>query len=207
MLGHREPESNSPPLAVDIDGTLIKGDLLFEAILRMAVVSPVRFLFLPFWMLKGRAALKRHVAIEAPLPDSSYCLNPDVIKEIESARAEGREIWLATAADSLAAEPRAAKVGAAGVLASNGSINLAGDAKAEALVRRFGSKGFDYIGDARRDLPVWRQAREAVGVGLSPRLAKRLKEVNGRARLHPGSGGGGQRSSGRCARTSGSRTC
>ena len=188
MPSLHESESKSPPLAVDIDGTLIKGDLLFEGILRMAAVSPLRLLSLPFWLLKGRAALKRRVALEAPLPDSSYQLNRDVLEEIESARSEGRDVWLATAADSHAAKPLAARIGAAGLLASDGTLNLSGEAKAEALVRRFGAKGYDYIGDGRRDMPVWRQAREAVGIGLPPRLARRLREINGSARFLPGPG-------------------
>ena len=61
--------------------------------------------------------------------------------------------------------PLAGAVGATGHIASDGRTNLVGAAKATLLVERFGEGGFDYIGNERRDLAVWKHARKAVGVG------------------------------------------
>jgi 4-hydroxybenzoate polyprenyltransferase len=62
------------------------------------------------------------------------------------------------------------------ILASDGQRNLKGPTKAAALVERYGTRGFDYVGDSRADLPVWREAREAVVIG-SDRLARAAAEV------------------------------
>ena len=95
-----------------------------------------------------------------------------MLNEIAAAKSAGREVWLASASDEIAVAPLAEHVGATGFLASDGQVNLAGAAKAAALVERFGESGFDYIGNERRDLAVWERARRAIGVGLSARLER-----------------------------------
>ena len=180
------PERSKPPLVVDVDGTLVRGDLLVEGALRLLAVRPLDALALPFRAVGGRAALKRRVAEAVPLPPETLALNPAVVDEIAAAGSAGREVWLASAADELAVAPLAEAVGATGFLASDGRTNLAGDAKAAALVERFGEGGFDYIGNERRDLSVWKHAKRAIGVGLSPRLARAVRRLDKDALLLPG---------------------
>ena len=179
-------ERPEPPLVVDVDGTLVRGDLLVEGAVRLLAVSPLGALALPFWAMGGRAALKRRVAEAVSLPRETLVLNPAVVDEIAAARSAGREVWLATAADGLAVAPLVEAVGATGFLASDGRTNLAGDAKAAVLVERFGDGGFDYIGNERRDLSVWKRARRAIGVGLSPRLVGAVRRLDKDALLLPG---------------------
>ena len=47
------------------------------------------------------------------------------------------------------------------VVATDGQTNTKGTAKRDALLARFGMRGFDYIGDDRADLPVWGASRVA----------------------------------------------
>ena len=181
--------SSRPPLIVDVDGSLVSGDLLVEGIARLLSASPLSLFALPLWLAGGRAALKRRVAERAPLPPATLALNPAVLDEVEAARAQGREVWLASASDALLVAPLSERVGAAGCFASDGRTNLTGEAKAAALVERFGEDGFDYIGNERRDLAVWRRARRAIGVGLSAGLARKVRALDDEARFLPGSGG------------------
>ena len=178
------------PLIVDIDGTLVSGDLLIEGAARLIAASPLSLFALPFWLAGGRAALKRKIARAVALPLPTLVLNPAVLDEIAAARAAGREVWLASASDELVAAPLAEAVGAAGCLASDGHTNLAGPDKAAALVERFGEKGFDYIGNERRDLAVWKHARRAIGVNLPTRLVSEVRALDEEARFLPGLGGG-----------------
>ena len=179
----------APPLVVDVDGTLVGGDLLIEGAARLIAASPLALLALPFWLAGGRAALKRRIASRVALPPPTLVLNPAVLEEIAAARAAGREVWLASASDELAVAPLAEAVGAAGCLASDGRTNLAGQAKAAALVEHFGEGGFDYIGNERRDLAVWKHARHAIGVNLPARLARAVRALDENARFLPGTGG------------------
>ncbi len=179
-----------PPLVVDVDGTLVAGDLLVEGAARLLAASPLTLFALPIWLVKGRAALKRRIAAAVPLPPSSLVLNPAVLDEIAAAKVAGREVWLASAADERVVAPLAEGVGAAGWFASDGRTNLSGEAKAAALVERFGEGGFDYVGNERRDLAVWRHARCIIGVNLPARLAREVRTRDEGARLLPGLGGG-----------------
>ena len=176
------------PLVVDVDGTLVSGDLLIEGVARLIAAHPLSLLALPFWLLGSRAALKRRVARDVPLPPSTLVLNPAVLDEIVAAKTRGREVWLASASDELAVASLAEAVEAEGYLASDGCINLAGRAKAVVLVERFGEGGFDYIGNERRDLAVWKHARRAIGVNLSVRLAREVRALDEHARCLPGLG-------------------
>ena len=182
-------DGSAPPLVVDVDGSLVSGDLLIEGVARMLADSPLKVFALPFWLAGGRAAGKRRVARAAPLPPETLALNRAVLEEIADAKAAGREVWLASAADEIVVAPLADAVDATGFLASDGRINLAGRVKAAALVERFGESGFDYVGNERRDLAVWGRARRAIGVGLSARLAREVRALDGEARLLPRSGG------------------
>ena len=175
----------SPPLVVDVDGSLVRGDLLVEGVLRLLASAPHYLFILPFSLARGRAALKRRVAQAVVVPPDSLVLNAAVVREIAAAKAAGRAVWLASASDELAVAPLAASIGATGYFASDGSTNLAGPAKAAVLVEEFGEGGFDYVGDERRDLAVWRHARRAIGVNLSARLRGRVRALDRNARFLP----------------------
>ena len=184
----------TPPLVVDVDGSLVAGDLAVEGIARLLSAAPLRLFSLPFWLaavaVKGRAGLKHRIAEAVALPPATLVLNPAVLSEITAARAAGREVWLASASDARVVAPLAEAVEAAGWVASDGRTNLAGEAKAAALVERFGEGGFDYIGNERRDLAVRKRARQSIGVDLPAGLARKLRALDGEARFLPGLGGG-----------------
>ena len=175
----------SPPLVVDVDGSLIRGDLLVEGVFRLLASAPHYLFVLPFSLARGRAALKRRVAQAVVVPPDSLVLNPAVVDEIAAARAAGRAVWLASASDELMVAPLAASIGATGYFASDGRTNLAGPAKAAVLVEKFGEGGFDYVGDERRDLAVWKHARRAIGVNLSASLRRRVRALDRDARFLP----------------------
>ena len=183
-----EATDAATPLVVDVDGTLVNGDLLIEGVARLLTAAPLTLFALPLWLGRGRAALKHRVAAAVPLPPETLALNPAVLDEIATATAAGREVYLASAADARVVAPLVERVGANGYLASDGRTNLAGEAKAEALAARF-ADGFEYIGDARRDLAVWRRARRAIGVNLSNPLKRKLRALHEDARFLDDDGG------------------
>ena len=53
--------SESIPLVVDLDGTLLRTDLLLESGLRLIKQKPWLVLCMPLWLLRGRAYLKREI--------------------------------------------------------------------------------------------------------------------------------------------------
>lgn len=52
----------SPPIVVDLDGTLIHADMLHESALGVLRDRPLDVLRIPAWLLGGKALLKRELA-------------------------------------------------------------------------------------------------------------------------------------------------
>lgn len=183
-----------PVLCVDVDGTLLKTDLLFES-LRTAIKGRLSLAaLLPFWLLRGRAYLKRKLAQTATLQNSEIPFNPDLVAWLTKENENGRRIVLCSASDEALVSQVAARLGfPVEVMASDGAVNLKGRRKAQALVDRFGARGFDYAGNSRADLPVWRQARQAIVVNASSSV-ERSAQSQGNVGLVVKSSGGGLRS-------------
>ena len=52
----------APALVVDLDGTLLKTDLLLESLLALLKQNPLYVFLLPIWLLKGKAHFKEQIA-------------------------------------------------------------------------------------------------------------------------------------------------
>jgi 4-hydroxybenzoate polyprenyltransferase len=90
--------------------------------------------------------------------------------------AQGRRIYLATAANRAVAEAIAEKLGLFdAVFASDERTNLAGSEKADRLCAEFGEGGFDYAGDTAADMPVWERSNRIIGVNCDTRFADRIR--------------------------------
>ena len=150
------------PLAVDLDATLVKSDMLMESLAAVLKRAPWLALALPFWLARGRAALKSELARRSDLDVTVLPYDENVLAELRRARAAGRPLVLATAADESIARRIAEHLGLfEAVMASDGRTNLKREVKARALVERYGEAGFDYVGEDRHDAPIWEHAREA----------------------------------------------
>lgn len=161
----------SVPLCVDLDGTLCRSDTLLEALVQGLRERPWMLFAALLAVLSGRARFKAWVADTFGLEPGSLPLREDLVQWLHDQRALGRQLVLATAASRKSADIVAASLGIFDeVLASTPETNLRGAAKAEALVARFGERGFLYAGNDRHDLDVWRRAAGAVVVDASPGL-------------------------------------
>lgn len=172
-----------PPLAVDLDGTLVLSDTLHESMLALIRRNPFYLFALPVWLLRGKARFKREIARRVLPNIDTLPYNAPLLGWLHEQRGR-REIVLCTAGDAALARAVADRVAVFDdTLASDGAINLSGERKAAALAARYGERGFDYAGNARRDLAVWRRARAAVVVNARPsvaRAAARIAEIDRR---------------------------
>lgn len=164
--------SAEAPLVVDLDGTLLLTDLLHETAVSAAARAPGKALrALPPLLRGDRAAVKRRLAEAGPVDAATLPLREELVALLTTEKEAGRRLVLATAADERPARAVAERLGLFDeVLASDGSRNLGGEAKRAALVARWGERGFDYAGDRRADLPVFRSARGAVLAGAATGL-------------------------------------
>jgi 4-hydroxybenzoate polyprenyltransferase len=182
MTLDRAPPSDSLPsgglpLVIDLDGTLVRSDLLFESC--FDALLGVRHIVRTLRALRfGKAAVKRHLADASALDYATLPYDGRVLDLMRQTKAEGREIYLATASDSRHAEGIVEYLGLFdGYFASDGKTNLSGGRKAETLVAAFGEGGFDYVGNGAVDLPVWKRARKAFAVRAPSSVLARLSAV------------------------------
>jgi 4-hydroxybenzoate polyprenyltransferase len=174
LEGSRDPHCDVP-LVVDVDGTLIKTDFLFEALLQVAARHPLELWRLPLWLLKGKAGFKAALAEFGDPGTQSVPLREETVALIDAAREVGRPIYLASASDRRFVEALAERLGCiTGVFASDETVNLSGKAKAERLIDEFGAGGFDYVADADVDFHVWRSARKVLALTHGSAFERRL---------------------------------
>ena len=172
------PPANSVPLCVDLDGTLIRTDVLWVSLAQLLRRRPFSLLAVPLWFLRGRAFLKRQVANRTTLDPATLPYHREFLEFLRAERAQGRRLILVTASDDAPAQIVARHVGLFDeVLASNGVLNLRGRNKGRRLVERFGERGFDYAGNSRVDFPVWQVAREAIVVNASKGVTRQARAI------------------------------
>lgn len=176
-------------ICVDLDGTLLRTDLLYESALALLRISPLYLFALPWWLLRGKANLKRQVALRVNAAFVSTLPYDDRVLGL--LRESSLHRVLCTASDELLAGPIAARLGVFDeVIASDGTHNRRGSSKADALVSRFGARGFHYVANQRVDLHVWKHARSAWVVNGSAALARSASRVTELAGHLPKVGGG-----------------
>ena len=163
------------PLCVDLDGTLVKTDTLWETFIAQLKSRPWRLLLLPWWLLSGRAGLKQRLAKAVRLDCASLPYTGQLLSLLEQAHAAQRPLILVSACDRSVATQIAEHLGFfTEVMASDGKTNLKGENKARVLVERFGRGNFDYAGNERADFAVWEVARERLVVNATHGIAERL---------------------------------
>jgi 4-hydroxybenzoate polyprenyltransferase len=164
-----------PTLYVDLDGTIVSTDMLYESFVSAFRSSPWVAVQAIGWMFSGRAHLKEELARRASIDVATLPYREPVIAFLREERARGRRIVLATASWFTIAEDVARHLGLFDeVLATSRDGNLKGEAKAQRIAEHSGERSFDYIGDSAADLAVWRRCRQAYVVATSDGLAGRI---------------------------------
>lgn len=163
---------------MDLDGTLILTDMLHESALAALKHQPWTTLAIPIWLMQGKAVLKKQLADRTFVDPTTLPYNQELLEWLQQQRASGRKLILCTASDHAQATGIAEHLQIFDeVLASDGTRNLAGHRKAEALVQCFGDRGFDYAGNSKADLKVWSVAAQAIVVNAPPSVAQKAKAV------------------------------
>jgi 4-hydroxybenzoate polyprenyltransferase len=123
---------------VDLAGTLIRSDLLLEALVLLIKRNPLILLRLPLWLLRGREIFGAEIAARVTLDPAALPYNKAFVSWLEAERRAGRSLWLYSAADEPLARRVAEHLGLFdGVLAGDpGTALLAGSNKADFPDRR-----------------------------------------------------------------------
>ncbi|MFA4994808.1 MAG: UbiA family prenyltransferase [Bdellovibrionales bacterium] len=167
------------PLVIDLDGTLVKTDLLHEAYCDSFTHGFRHHLKCASAFLRGgRSSLKAYLAQESNVDHTKLPYNEAVLELIRAARRDGRPVYLATASNHLHAEAIASHLGLFdGVFASDDKTNLKAEVKAQTLADRFGKKNFDYVGNSTADIPIWAISHKVYAVNVSAQTQRKINKL------------------------------
>ena len=172
------PRADTPPLCTDLDGTLVRTDLLFESLFALLRRNVLYVALLPFWLLGGRANLKQQIARRVDLEVDHLPWQAEFLAYLRDQHARGRRLVLATASNAKFARQVAGHLGIfETVLASDATCNLRGTEKLRRIEQLLGGRDFDYAGNAHADLPLMARAKRALLVnperGMRARAERR----------------------------------
>ncbi|HQQ63571.1 MAG TPA: UbiA family prenyltransferase [Pseudomonadales bacterium] len=165
------------PLCVDLDGTFLKTDTLYELTVRVLKQQPWLLFLLPVWLLRGKHILKRELSQRCQLDCGLLPANKTFLEFLHSEHKAGRALYLVTGAHTSVARAIAAHYGIfADVFATDDRQNLTGKNKADLLVEKFGAQGFAYAGNDDVDHAVWEKAAQCYLVNAAPSAAARARK-------------------------------
>ncbi|MGH8609817.1 MAG: UbiA family prenyltransferase [Gammaproteobacteria bacterium] len=166
------------PLCVDLDGTLVKTDLLYESFFLMLKLGALLLFKCASWLLKGKAYFKHQIAARVSIDPQRLPYHKPFLEFLKLQHSRGRPLILCTASHEKYAHQIAAYLGLFdGVIASDAQTNMGGKNKRLALVSRYGVNGFDYAGNSRADLEVWPYARNSILVNPPPAVQRAMQDA------------------------------
>jgi 4-hydroxybenzoate polyprenyltransferase/phosphoserine phosphatase len=175
-----EAKSPGDALFVDLDGTLIASDALWEVFVQAVKRAPWIVLMVPIWLLRGRAALKDALSQRTTLDPAALPYRDDVLAYVRERRDGGAKVILATASHRSWADAVARHLDLFDdVLASDARHNLKGRHKLTAIesyCKEHEVGAWGYMGDALADLPIWAKANEVHVVHASGGVLDRVRK-------------------------------
>ncbi len=167
------------PLAVDLDGTLLKNDSLIEMFIFSLMRRPWETLLILLSLLGGRANFKNKLAQINKLDISNIPLREEFYEYLLQEKSKGRELFLVTAADQSVADDIHKKLGIfKEAIGSANGYNLKGKKKLKYLQSLF-PDGFSYAGDSLSDIAIWREAKSIILVSNNRKILKSAKSMKG----------------------------
>jgi 4-hydroxybenzoate polyprenyltransferase len=163
------------PLVVDLDGTLLLTDTLYESLVSACTKNPLALTeAFGAFATKGRAAMKARLTELCDLDVTLLPFRQEFVAWLQAEAASGRPLHLVSAGNARIVSDVARHLGFfSSAIGSDNQTNLKGAEKAALLCRKF-PDGFAYAGDSRADVHVWRSAESAILAGSNGSVARKV---------------------------------
>ena len=177
--------ADNVPIVVDLDGTLLRTDLLFESTVCLFKQKPWAVVLIPLWLMKERAYLKRRIFQLVKIDVSLLPLHDKLLLWLREEKGRGRRLVLATASDYDQARSVVEPLGLFdAIMGSDGEQNLKGRHKLQKIMEECGEQ-FDYVGNSSADLKIWKGCRHAVLVNASRWVERSARRIGNVVRIFP----------------------
>jgi 4-hydroxybenzoate polyprenyltransferase len=174
-----EKNDTEIPLYVDLDGTLIKTDLLFESLIEFIKKNPFKIILSIKWLLKGKAYLKNKLAQNTLIDIENLPYNEPFLSYLKNERNKGRKIILATASNYTLAKRISNQLNIfSEIIASDEKENIKGKTKLNHIIENSGNGLFDYAGNSKSDLIIFKHAKSSILVNFNKKLLSRSTSIH-----------------------------
>jgi 4-hydroxybenzoate polyprenyltransferase len=147
-----------------------------ESVLLLARKFPAQLLLLPFALAKGKAHLKAWVADRIRPAAALLPYRKELLDYLKAEHQAGRELILISAADQRIVDEVSAHLGIfKAAYGSSRDNNLKGENKLDFINSICKGAPFDYAGNERADLKIWKHANSAIVVSRSQSLLEAAK--------------------------------
>ncbi|MCV2889420.1 UbiA family prenyltransferase [Ruegeria aquimaris] len=174
----KDQNSETTPLVLDVDGTLLRTDLLLETIWAALAHNTVAALRIIFRNLAKPQLLKRELLTIARPDIALLPARQEVLDMAQAVKSQGGTVHLASGADKELVDAVAERFDIQGPnWGTTPERNLTLEEKAALICDRLGPEGYDYAGNSWADLPSWKSARRIIAVAPGARLKAEIDRI------------------------------
>ena len=168
------------PLFVDLDGTLIQEDLSHEAFFYFFKTKPIRCLYHIFiFLFLGRPYLKEKISRNYTVDLSKLKKNNSCIEYIKVAKNSNRDVYLISGSHQLLVDQISNQLNLFNnVFGTHKNFNMIGKNKISYINQNLKIFDFDYIGNSKQDLSIWKYTKKVIFTNATPSLRKQITKLN-----------------------------
>ena len=168
------------PLFVDLDGTLIQEDLSHEAFFYFFKTKPILCLYHLFiFLFLGRPYLKERISRNYSVDLSKLKKNNSCIEYIRVAKNSNRDVYLISGSHQLLVDQISNQLNLFNnVFGTHKNFNMIGKNKIAYINQKLKIFDFDYIGNSKQDLPIWKYTKKVIFTNATPSIRKQINKLN-----------------------------
>jgi len=161
-------------LFVDLDGTLIKEDLSNLAFSYSLKNYPLKTLFyLLVFFFKGKAYLKFKISKNFPIPFEKLTYNKSAFDFIREVKNRHRVVYLISGSHQILVDQMREYLNIFfEAFGTRDNFNMVGINKVHFINKELNIYDFDYMGNSKKDLPIWEYTKKIIYTNVSAHLKK-----------------------------------
>ena len=161
-------------LFVDLDGTLIKEDLSNLAFKDCFKKKPLNTLYhLIIFLFKGKPYLKEIISRDFKVPFGSLTFNKGALDYVRDIKNRHRVVYLISGSHQILVNQidNHLKIFFES-FGTQDNFNMVGINKVKFINKKLNIQDFDYFGNSRKDLPIWKYCKRIIYTNVSISLRK-----------------------------------
>ena len=161
-------------LFVDLDGTLIKEDLSNLAFIDFLKKKPILiFFYLIIFIFRGKPFLKEKISTGFKVPIEKLSFNQACLDYIKQVKNHHRVVYLISGSHQLLVDQVNQHLRIFfDSFGTKKKYNMVGINKIKFINKELNIFSFDYLGNSKQDLPIWKHNKKIIYTNVSNDLKK-----------------------------------